>query len=55
MFLPLFLACIKIEISVLSSLGSDFVISPFLLNLIFEGRTILFLMGTLMIIIFLLN
>ena len=54
-FLPLFLAYIKIEISVLSSLGSDFVISPPLLNLTFKDHTILFLMGALIIIIFLSN
>ena len=41
--------------SVLSSSGSDFVISPPLLNLTFKDRTILFLMGASMIIIFLSN
>ena len=55
MFSPLFPACIKIEISVSSSSGSDFVISPPLLNLTFEDRTILFLTGALIIIIFLSN
>ena len=54
MFLPLFPAYIGIKISVLSSLGSDFGISPPLLNLTFN-YTILFLIGALMIIIFLLN
>ena len=51
MFLPLFLAYTKIKILVLFFLGSDFIISPPLLDLTFN-YTILFLTGTSIIIIF---
>ena len=55
MSLPLFLAYIEIKMLVSSSLGSGFIISPPLLNPTFGDYTILFLTGTLIIVIFLSN
>ena len=54
MLLPLFPACIEIEMSISFSSGGDFVISPPLSNLTFN-HTILFLTGASIIIIFLSN